>query len=188
MQLRYRGYISPRGVNDPNDFIIDGDICKIGIYNNKGLLINYCIIDTEDVDKCKPYKWKFNAGYVTSNQAGRLHNLILGLPQQRSILGDHKDRDVWNNRKDNLRKCSRSQNACNSRLYNRNTSGYKGVSWDTRKKMWFAQIQKDHAHYDLGHYDVKEDAARAYNTKALELHGEFAYQNPIPKVLKRRKL
>ena len=61
------------------------------------------------------------------------------------------------------------------------TSKYKGVckKHGNRIKIWHAQIRKDGKAYSLGYYKTQKEAALAYNEKALELYGEYAYQNKI---------
>jgi hypothetical protein len=58
------------------------------------------------------------------------------------------------------------------------SSRYIGVS--KHKKIWQADISKDGVKYNLGRHEIEEDAARAYNSKALELYGEFANLNVSP--------
>jgi len=56
---------------------------------------------------------------------------------------DHINRDKLDNRIENLREASKSQNACNTRKRRDNTSGTKGVSYDTTNKAWLAKVNKD---------------------------------------------
>jgi hypothetical protein len=79
----------------------------------------------------------------------------------------------------NLRLATSSQNCANSPKSKNNTSGYKGVTWHKQHKKWYAQISKDRKNYFLGLYFKAEEAALAYNKKALELFGEFAYLNDV---------
>ncbi len=57
------------------------------------------------------------------------------------------------------------------------TSPYKGVSLDKRSNRWVSSIGHNYKRIYLENFDLPEDAARAYDVKAKELHGEFAYQN-----------
>ena len=83
---------------------------------------------------------------------------------------DHKDRNKLNNKFGNLRLCTSSQNQANTV-----SNGYKGVS--RNKKKWRARIMFKRKEIRLGNFDNQEDAARAYDIKALELFGEFAKLN-----------
>lgn len=92
---------------------------------------------------------------------------------------DHINGDGLDNRKSNLRICNGSQNRCNKGKPKNNTSGYKGVTWHTPNKKWVAQIAVNGKHSYIGSFKTKEEAAKAYNKKAKELHGEFARLNNL---------
>lgn len=70
-------------------------------------------------------------------------------------------------------------------------SGFRGVTWSTRDRKWYAQISrnKGQKHAFLGNFDKEEDAARAYDKEALRVHGGLATLNfPEEHVSHRRKL
>jgi len=87
---------------------------------------------------------------------------------------DHIDGDPANNRIENLREATRSENKCNSGAYKNNTSGYKGVSRDKDKKKWRAQIGKNGKLRHLGYFDCPQEAHAAYCAAAKEMHGKYA--------------
>jgi hypothetical protein len=87
---------------------------------------------------------------------------------------DHINGNPWDNRLQNLRLATRSQNSHNSRKSSRNTSGYKGVSWFPPTKRWTAQIAFEGVNYKLGYFIKKEDAIEARRRAAEKLHGKFA--------------
>jgi HNH endonuclease/AP2 domain len=89
-------------------------------------------------------------------------------------LIDHRDGNRLNNRWSNLRRASYADNAANRRRLPKNTSGFKGVSFDRPKGKWKAQIRKDGKNYFIGRYATAEQAHAAYVAKARELFGEFA--------------
>ena len=125
----------------------------------------------------KPYaKRKINFDYLP------LQNAILDVP--RGIIVDHKNGDALDNRRGNLRVCTHFQNFWNRPAANipTKTSKYKGVhkiASPTRKR-WCAQICAKGKRFTLGTFLTAEDAAYAYNLKAIELFGEFAVLNDIP--------
>lgn len=92
---------------------------------------------------------------------------------------DHIDRNKLNNKIENLREATGSDNCSNRGLGCNNKSGYKGVHWDKLGKRWRAMIKINYKQRALGSFDNKEEAALAYDLKAQEIHGAFAYQNRI---------
>lgn len=91
---------------------------------------------------------------------------------------DHINRDRADNRWCNLREATRSQNSANVAIgLHRNTSGLVGVVWDKARQKWRAQIRISGRKTNLGRFDAKEDAVRAYNAAALRAFGPFAQLN-----------
>lgn len=86
---------------------------------------------------------------------------------------DHKDGDKGNNRWDNLRECTASQNQANKIPYG--SSGLKGVSRTPKSIKWRAQIRVNGKAKHLGSFDTKEEAHAAYCLAAEVTHGDFAY-------------
>jgi hypothetical protein len=87
---------------------------------------------------------------------------------------DHINRVRDDNRLVNLRLADRSQQGCNKRRSSRNTSGYKGVSWNSQCGRWVAAIEARGHSKHLGLFDCPKEAHAAYCKAAEELHGEFA--------------
>lgn len=93
---------------------------------------------------------------------------------------DHKDRVMSNDKWSNLRAASRSENALNRDLQSNNTSGARGVSWNTEKGKWYAQIKKDGVSHYVGWFDFLDEAIAARDAVAQDLHGDFATLNRDP--------
>lgn len=74
---------------------------------------------------------------------------------------DHINRDRADNRWENLREVTHSVNMVNRPLQSNNTSGHKGVTWNSRKKKWWACIKRDGHTTSLGYYENIEDAVFA---------------------------
>ena len=105
----------------------------------------------------------------------RLHRFILTAPCGKVI--DHINGNPLDNRRVNLRICSISENGCNRRVQGGGKSCFKGVVWNKQRGKWEAQVwSKGHRVY-AGLFICEEDAARAYDAKALQLFGEFARTN-----------
>lgn len=87
---------------------------------------------------------------------------------------DHIDHDRLNNKIENLRECTFSQNRCNTPRGKNNTSGEKGVCWNKESKSWMVRISIMGKRFYLGRYKKFEDAKAAVVAKRKELHGDFA--------------
>ena len=94
-------------------------------------------------------------------------------------LIDHIDRDKLNNCITNLRFVTRSQNCMNRPKQSNSTSNYKGI-YRRKDNKWRAVIHKDSIAIHLGCYDTEEKAAHAYNRRASEIFGEYAFLNELP--------
>ena len=145
------------------------------------------LVDDEDYETLSQYRWRALKGsqrtwYAARNikVAGKnmtimMHREIINAPE--NIFVDHINMDALDNRRENLRLCSKQENCCNKGKFSNNTSGYKGVSWDKRGERWVAQIRVNLSSKHLGYFDTPEDAARAYDKAARQYHGEFARTN-----------
>ena len=120
------------------------------------------MIDEEDWEQVIKYNWCKSAGYASTRliMNGKktvilMHRLILGLVEGDGRQVDHIDHNVLNNKKENLRLCTTSQNAANKISVGvPKTSKYKGVSWNRRDERWAAAIQVEKKGYSLGRYDT----------------------------------
>lgn len=87
---------------------------------------------------------------------------------------DHIDGNKLNNCISNLRLATMPQNIANSKRSKRNTSGYKGVSYDRERGLWRANIKAAGHHKQLGRFSTPEEAHVAYMEAARKYYGEFA--------------
>lgn len=150
----------------------------------------FALVDEEDFDYLNQWKWHA-CKYKTTFYARRtirlkngkkaqihMHRLILELTDP-SILCDHIDHNGLNNCRSNLRTANYSQSITNRNSHTDSISKYLGVTWDKNRGKWMVRICKDRNHFNLGRFDDEKDAAKCYNEKAIELHGEFANLNII---------
>ncbi len=153
----------------------------------------FALVDDVDFEKLSKYKWHAakhrNTYYArrkckSMNYPVRMHREIMGLIYKDGKQTDHRDGNGLNNQKYNLRICSNAENARNAVKQANNTSGYKGVTWNKPSKKWMAQIESGGKDYNLGRFIDKTEAAKAYDAKAKELFGEFAWLNfPEPEAI-----
>jgi hypothetical protein len=87
---------------------------------------------------------------------------------------DHIDGDGLNNKWDNLRDVTHSQNLMNAAVRSDSTSGYKGVSYDKARDRWYAYINIDGKRKMLGRHKTMQEAVTARQNAESELFGEFA--------------
>ena len=109
----------------------------------------------------------------------KLHHLIAGTPLKGHCI-DHINGDPLDNRRANLRPCTKAQNNRNRHKI-RGEVSYKGV----RKvgERYRAEISHQNKRKSLGYHDTPEEAALAYNEAARLYHGEFAYLNDVSAAL-----
>lgn len=100
-----------------------------------------------------------------------MHRDILSPPIGLHV--DHRDGDGLNNRRCNLRIATAAQNNQNKRLGRHNTSGVKGVSWNTARGKWWAEVMAGGKVQRLGYFERFEDACAARVKAAMQAHGEF---------------
>ncbi len=136
--------------------------------------INY-LIDEEDADLAC-YRWDANAkGYARCwNLMTSMHQMVAKRIGLEGLI-DHKNRDNKDNRRENLRVATKSQNGANTGKTKRNTSGYRGVQRQYGR--WIVLMAIDGRAKWIGSFDTKEQAAVAYDIKAKEMYREFAYCN-----------
>jgi hypothetical protein len=159
------------------------------------------IVDDDDYEMLMEHKWYADKDYTIKSKDkfyvkrspprdsnGKqknipMHRQITNAPEGMQV--DHINGNTLDNRKENLRICTNQQNQMNRGRANNNKSGYKGVCYRKKKKdmineyskPWQARIKHNQKQIYLGMYKTKEEAARAYDKKAIELHGEFAQLN-----------
>lgn len=179
-QIRKYGRVRTRTKWDLNEFIFDGDICKIQLYDNDSNRIAETIIDASDYDLVKDKKWYLKKGssgsYVVSGARKkyiRLQRFITNAKDGQEV--DHRDHDILMNRRYNLRVCTKAQNQHNSLRRKDNTSGVKGVYFCNTTKRWKVEINKDKVVYRFGAFKSFAKAEDAAIEARKELHGNFAH-------------
>lgn len=151
----------------------------------------FALVDDEDYEFLMQWKWytywSWNTFYVARNSSIKggkkkcflkIHRVILNVSDS-NLYVDHIDGNGLNNQKSNLRVCTNSENSRNRGAQANNKSGFKGVCWYAKGSKWHAQITVNKNNVHIGYFDIKEDAAHAYNEAAKKYHGEFAKMNKL---------
>lgn len=145
------------------------------------------LFDLEDYELLKQYTWTLShvggCFYAKAWLYGsdkpkiiKMHRLVLGFPDYKI---DHKDRNGLNNKKSNLRKFEGGQNRMNSSISKNNTTGFKGVTYEQKKKLWLTHIGFKGEKIKGGRFKNKYAAALRYNQLAIKYFGEFAVINKL---------
>ena len=150
----------------------------------------HATVDDEDFKNVNQHKWFANIrhGHWYAQRNVRLpngkrvtepmHRFILGLGFGNPHQVDHKDRTLTlDNRRENLRIATGSQNSCNRGIQKNNKSGFLGVSWSTQVGKWKSQITVNRKNKLLGYFATPELAAIARDEAALKYDGSFACTN-----------
>jgi hypothetical protein len=136
-------------------------------------------VSPQDFDLYCHAKWFLtNNGYASAYICSGyqlIHRLVLGLHNGSKIVCDHINMDKLDNRRENLRACSRGKNNQNVRARANNKLGFKGV----RQKggVFTARISFKNKGIHLGSFKTAVAAAVAYDEAAKKYHGEFANLN-----------
>jgi AP2 domain/HNH endonuclease len=150
------------------------------------------ILSPEDSDLLA-YTWYANpAGYLyrstwdksTKRRGMRcLHREIMSRVKNRSLLRkevvDHLNGNKSDNRRENMRLVSQSENNANRTQHDRrNKSGHRGVVWHKQRGKWAAQATYRGRHISLGLFDRVEEAAIAAD--AWRKEHMLGYRGPVP--------
>lgn len=164
--------VASQNAHNGSKWIINGDIATSEFC---GITVT---ISAADLALVENYRWHAHR-YVYGTIAGStktvlLHRVIAGAKKGQSV--DHANGDTYDNRRENIRLCTHSDNMKNRRKPLRSKGKYKGV-FQARNGKWYSQITANGARKCLGTFESEVDAAVAYDTAAKQLHGIFAKTN-----------
>ncbi len=150
----------------------------------------FALVDDEDFEWLNQFRWfahyepRPDAFYANRNvskehkgEPVRMARLIMNTPK--GMVCDHINGNTLDNRKSNLRNCSVAQNNMNRKGVGGTYSGYKGV-FPAGNSGWFSRIGYKGKKIYLGFFLDQTEAAKSYDKKAIELHGEYARLNFPP--------
>lgn len=139
------------------------------------------LVDDADFENLIGFRWGAvhirGIWYAQRTDGILMHTFLMKTKQGKEI--DHKDHDGLNNQRYNLRECSHQQNSWNKAKMSGTSSKYKGVYRCKKADRWIGKIVLNNKNCYLGCFKTETGAARAYNTKARELFGEYACLNVI---------
>jgi hypothetical protein len=152
------------------------------------------LVDNEDYEWLSQWKWsafqnrsgyyavrnervKEMGGIKRSRKLILMHREILQAKDDMDV--DHWDGNGLNNQRYNLRECPHADNMKNQKVNSVNKTGYKGVYWNKKNRKYVANIGVGGTCVYLGSFETAEDAALAYNQRAVEVYGEYARLNII---------
>jgi len=119
-------------------------------------------------------KLKYRAIKINSKlyKAHRLIYLMFNGELPKMI--DHIDNNPSNNRIENLRPANTSLNRQNAKINKNNTSGVKGVSWDSQAGRWKARIWSNKKTHTIGLFNTIAEAEKVVKSARERLHMDFA--------------
>ena len=152
-----------------NEFDLSGEY---GVLWLNGIGTEKILFDLEDAEIIMKHQWCLDGDKYVATRIGkklyRMHQL-LGYANH-----DHKNKNKFDNRKDNLRPATHQENCRNRPLSTKNTSSVIGVG--RMRDKWYARIWIDGKLKHLGVFNDKEDAIKVRLTSEAECFGEFAPQ------------
>lgn len=146
------------------------------------------LMDTDDLPLLSGYHLEDRNGYIRLSKRAEggqrvrtsYHRFIINAPDDMEV--DHINRNSYDNRKANLRLCTRSQNARNRKGRKNTSSRFKGVVFDKGhkgSKPWRAYTTIDGRRIWLGYHPTQEAAAKVYDEYAKKQFGQFACLNNV---------
>lgn len=147
---------------------------KIPLHDKHKDVIGYALISPEDEDRVRQHAWHRAQGYAVSSikrKLTRMQHLIIGFPAE-GMVADHINNDRLDNRRENLRFVTFSQNSQNVPTKNKS---YRGVSYNQRDHNWGVQCGGRY----VGKFENPEEAGKAYDRCAYVIYGTNARTNGL---------
>ena len=176
LQMHNHGHCF-KSIFDENDFIEHDDYVEmIVFYKNQQSSV---LLSSEACEKVKLLKWHLRPdGYVESREENKetilLHRYLTNFKYS---TVDHINRNKLDNRLENLRGVTTSQNQINKSIQSNNTSGITGVSYDKERMKWHVMITANKKSINIGRFDKFDDAVSARLCAEKIYHKEYIPKN-----------
>jgi hypothetical protein len=128
-------------------------------------------VDVEDLSMVLARNWHVTREGYASTGRHLMHRMLCGLSVGDGLVVDHRNGNRLDNRRSNLRVCTRSQNAANKRPSKVNVSGVVGVWWAKKLGKWAVPSPSGKRAY----FQDKEHAVEFKELMQEMVHGEYAY-------------
>lgn len=162
-----------------NQIVLHENYAEIILRDRQGKEKNRAKVSLCRVDELKNINWYASGSrYVSGNTKNgivMLHRFILKAKKDEIV--DHINHDTFDNRDENIRICTQSENMMNTIIPNTNKSGFKGVSKQKRDNKWRAYITINKKQIHLGSFDTYEEAVEARKKANEKYQGIFSYPN-----------
>lgn len=175
---------------DLNDYTIDriAQTATFNLYNQKNQHIGQFVIDLADIEKVKYHKWRLCHGHVITGLPARktdrsvAHVILCHNARQSNLVVDHIDGDPMNNRRSNLRLITQSENTKNQCMSKRNSTGFKGISFDKDRSQWASEIHYEYKRIHFARRTDKREAVYQRMIAEMHLYKDLARQSEIKRM------
>lgn len=179
MQMYHKGKITNRTIYDPNEYVMYENYAECVTYDKEGNETARVKVDLDKVEELRQYKIYIrkqggDTWYAAINLEGKkilLHRYLMNVYEEKYSIDcvvDHINGDKLDDRLENLRICSHTDNMKNIRKGNKIT----GVS-QLKNGKWSARIMHNYKGMHLGYFNTEQEAILARLTKEFELCGEY---------------
>lgn len=172
LRLYNNGTLEKKNRQRNNRYEIKNNILVVTTAKGDIILCN-----PQDNEKVKKYSWCVSkTGYAVANIKGKvtkMHRYILGIENPKVIV-DHINGNPLDNRRENLRLCTREENAKNHRAWSKNKTGIAGIQYMQKQDKYRVRITVEGKEIFLGYYKTLKEAKDARQKAETYYYKEFA--------------